>query len=73
MERIATNMLKRAQFDSIDSLASMAQVQRLHDEVIQELVTFLRSEQGGSHSWTDIGNALGIKRQSAQERFGKAD
>lgn len=66
-------MLKRARFDSIDSLAAMAQIQRIHDEVIRELVAYLRSEEGGSHSWTQIGEALGIKRQSAQERFSQAD
>lgn len=70
MVRLARNLSKRVVNDGIDSLHSLAVVARLHEEVMAELVTYLRSEEGGSHSWADIGDAIGIKRQSAQARFG---
>ena len=34
------------------------------------MVAYLRSEEGGAYSWADIGEALGMTRQSAQGRFG---
>ena len=70
MERITRNLAKRAVFDGIDSLHSLAVVSQMQEEVMAELVTYLRSEEGGAHSWTQIGEALGITKQSAQTRFG---
>ena len=70
MVRLAKNLVPRAVDDGIDSLHSLAVISRMHEEVMAELVKFLRSEKGGSHSWAEIGDALGITRQSAQGRFG---
>jgi len=71
MVRMTRNYEKRAQDDGIDALAGVAAAQAALDITTQSLVDFLRSAEGGSHSWAAIGEALGMKRQSAQERFGK--
>jgi hypothetical protein len=70
MERLTKNFAKRAVGDGIDALHSLALINRMHESVIEELVAYLRSEEGGSASWSEIGEALGITRQSAQGRFG---
>jgi hypothetical protein len=70
MERVTRNFAKRAKDDGIDALHSLALINKLHEGVMGELVQYLRSEEGGAHSWAEIGEALGITRQSAQARFG---
>jgi hypothetical protein len=70
MARIVRNMLKRAEDHSMDTLRSLVTVQKLLDETTYEMVTYLRSEEGGSHSWAQIGGVLGISRQAAQVKFG---
>lgn len=73
MERLTRNVVKRAKSeDGFDALSSLALISRLHESVIEDLVAYLRSEEGGSASWSEIGEALGITRQSAQGRFGGA-
>ena len=57
----------------VDALAQIVEIQRILDEQLHEVVHALRSEQGGAHSWAEIGNALGITRAAAANRFGKAD
>ena len=70
MERLTRNLAKRAESDGIDALHSLAVINRLHEDVMREMVAYLRSEEGGAYSWADIGEALGMTRQSAQGRFG---
>jgi predicted metal-dependent TIM-barrel fold hydrolase len=70
MQRLARNMTKRVQDDGVDALHALGVIAKMHDEVMHELVAYLRSEEGGSHTWADIGEALGMTRQSAQGRFG---
>lgn len=52
----------------IDSLKALARLRDVVADVTTKAVTSMRAE--GGYSWADIGNALGITRQSAQERFG---
>ena len=70
MERVTKNLAKRAVDDGIDALHSLGVIAKLHDSVMHELVAYLRTEEGGAYSWTDIGDALGVTRSAAQKRFG---
>ena len=60
----------RAEDHSIDTLHSIVTVQAVLDETTTQLVHHLRTEEGGSHSWAQIGEVLGISRQAAQQRYG---
>ena len=57
---------------TLDTLDQMVEIQALLDEQLHEVVHALRSEAGGSHSWAEIGGALGITRAGAANRFGPA-
>lgn len=52
----------------LDSLRSLARLRQSVDSAERDVVARLREE--GEYSWTDIGDALGITRQAAQQRFG---
>jgi len=52
----------------IAMLAAMAGLPALVERLLGETVTRLRADHG--YSWGDIGHALGITRQAAQQRFG---
>ena len=71
MVTMSRNYEKRAKDDGIDALYGIAAAQAALNEATANLISFLRSEEGGKHSWAAVGAALGITRQSAQERFGK--
>lgn len=49
-------------------LAELVSLRDEVDDAIRRAVDGLRAQ---GHSWQYIGDALGIKRQSAQERYGK--
>jgi hypothetical protein len=71
MVTMSRNFEKRVKDDGIDALAGIAAAQAALDAATQSLVDYLRSEEGGKHTWESIGEALGMKKQSAYERFGK--
>ena len=75
MRRMANAFGKRAREGRVtpDTLVQMVEIQALLDEQLHEVVHALRSEAGGSHSWSEIGDALGITRGAASNRFGKSD
>lgn len=56
----------------IAELRSLADFAADADRVLAETVAHLRTEAGGAHSWAQIGDALGITRASAQQRFAHA-
>lgn len=69
--RLTTNMeRKRVSEDGIDALHLMGEITKLQEETITKMVAFLRSIEGGSHSWGEVGEALGITKQAAQQRYG---
>ncbi len=41
----------------------------LRDEADRWLVLFVRDEIESGHTWAEIGEALGVSRQAAHERF----
>lgn len=53
-----------------EAFAQVVRVLEYAQRLLPYAANQLRTE--GGYSWTDIGNALGITRQSAQQRFGKA-
>ncbi len=57
----------------IDALAQLREIQAELDEQTAQVVRALRSEAGGSHSWAEIGAALGITRAAAYKRYGGAE
>lgn len=61
-----------ARRDGVDVLAGLDELAALVDLGMHDCVARLRSYEGGEHSWAEIGSALGVTRQSAQERFAKA-
>lgn len=57
----------------IDALVQLREIQAELDEQTGQVVRALRSEAGGSHSWAEIGHALGITRAAAFKRYGGAE
>jgi hypothetical protein len=52
----------------IDSLIALQQVADQVEETMAKLVHFLLSEEGGSYSWEQVAEALGITKQGARKR-----
>ena len=75
MKRLARSYGRKAVAGEIDAtaLTQMAEIQAMLDEQMAEVVRALRSEKGGSHSWSEIGDALGITRAAAFKRYGGDD
>ena len=69
LERILRATERRVGNGDIEGLAVIARVQRVVDETMQRSVDRLRAAPW-DYSWTDVGRALGITRQAAQQRFG---
>jgi hypothetical protein len=55
----------------LDAMAEFALLLGEGQDHLTDMVAVLRHEPW-SYSWAEIGRALGISRQSAQERFAKA-
>jgi hypothetical protein len=51
----------------------LAELVALRDDLEEAIRTAIRGQRGYGRSWAHIGSALGIKRQSAQERYGKTE
>ena len=49
----------------------LAELVALRDELEDAIVVAIRGQRSIGRSWAYIGAALGIKRQSAQERYGE--
>lgn len=70
-ERMILAAERRVSNLDIEGLTHLARLRSTVDAALHRSVTKLRTEEGGGYSWTDVGRALGITRQSAQERFGR--
>lgn len=55
------------------ALTDLAKIRAQVDTQIAETVHALRTEQGGSYSWAQIGDALGMTRAAAHKKFGSRD
>jgi hypothetical protein len=69
LHRMLAALGNRVAGADIAMLASMANLPGLVEQLLGETVTRLREQHG--YSWGDIGHALGITRQAAQQRFGR--
>lgn len=58
-----------ARRDGLAALRSTTAVSREIELAQRELVAELRRE----HTWSEIADALGVRRQAAQQRFGPRD
>lgn len=72
MRRMLAAYGRRVASMDIAELKGLADFATDADRVLAETVAHLRSEEGGAHSWAQIGDALGITRASAQQRFAHA-
>src|SRR5687768_9657743 len=66
IERIERFLGLAAGSDTLAGLKAFGEFVRTTDQRVRELVKSARKD---GHSWTDIGEALGISRQGAWERF----
>lgn len=71
MGRMVKAYGRRVAGQDIEELAGLAQFVKDAETVLGETVAQLRTEEGGSYSWAQIGRVLGITRASAQQRFAK--
>ena len=69
-ERNMRAMLRHAADQDPEGLAQLVTLLDQTMAQLPEAVQLMRERHG--YSWTEIGNALGVTRQSAWERFGKA-
>jgi hypothetical protein len=53
----------------IETLAELLRLRDELDNVIEGTVARLRSEEGGSHSWAEIAERLGVTRSAVQQRW----
>ena len=71
VRRILRAMTRRAGAGDLDALAEVARLRDELDGHLADAVTMLRAEPC-CYSWREIAAALGITRQTAQERWRKA-
>jgi hypothetical protein len=69
-QRLLRAWTRRAGAGDLDALASMAAHGDEVDAHLLDAIAMLRDEPH-CYSWQEIGDALGISRQAAQQRFGK--
>jgi DNA invertase Pin-like site-specific DNA recombinase len=71
VRRILRALSRRAGAGDLDALAELARLRDELDGHLADVVTMLRAEPC-CYSWQEIAGALGITRQTAQERWRKA-
>lgn len=71
--RTIKGLAKRAASGDLEALTALNDLKAYVDQVAAEIaVPGLRSEEGGSYAYSEIGQALGITRQAAQLRYPNA-
>jgi hypothetical protein len=69
VRRILAALERRVATADLDALASMVELRADLDRHIEGAVRKLRHDEVAAASWAQIGQAFGITRQAAQERF----
>ena len=66
---------KKAREGALDteSLVQLVELREILDQQTCEVVHALRSTEGGSHSWAEIGRALGMTRAAARNKYGSTE
>jgi hypothetical protein len=72
MKRILRSYGKKAAAGDLDitALEQLRELREMLDGQTAEVVRALRTEEGGAHSWDEIGRALGITRSAAYRKYG---
>lgn len=71
MGRVARAWGRRVAAGDTYDLAELVEFRRTLDGVITQAVVAARATQPEAWSWSGIGDALGISRQAAQQRYGQ--
>ena len=69
VRRVIAAYSRRVAAGDIDAISDMISVAAELDEAISQAVTGLRA---AGYSWADIAARLGVTRQAAQQRWGRA-
>lgn len=69
IRRVIAAYSRRVAAGDIDAIIDMTSIAAELDDAITEAVTGLRA---AGYSWADIAARLGVTRQAAQQRWGKA-
>jgi hypothetical protein len=79
-ERLTAAMIRKAGQDDPEAFAQVvAIIDGLKPQLVQAASTLTYPGRRGaehgepSYSWRDLGNALGVTRSAAQQRFGRKD
>ena len=69
VRRVIAALSRRVATGDIDAISDMTSIATELDDAITEAVTGLRK---AGYSWADIAARLGVTRQAAQQRWGRA-
>ena len=70
LERYIEEVEARPGHSALDRVGHAATVAQTLSEVADQLVDhFVQAARGAGHSWSEIGEALGVSKQAAQQRF----
>ncbi len=69
VKRILAATARRVSDGDIEGLTALAELESVVDSALRQSVVRLRADPW-NYSWTDVGRALSITRQAAQQRFG---
>jgi hypothetical protein len=69
VNRMFRSLAKRAADGDMDALGALTACETAANGWAKAAVANLRAEPW-NYSWSDIGDALGVSRQAAQQRFG---
>jgi hypothetical protein len=69
VRRVIAAYSHRVAAGDIDAISDMTSITAELDDAIAEALTGLRE---AGYSWTDIADHLGVTRQAAQQRWGRA-
>lgn len=77
LKRMSRALVRRAAEGDLEALSALADVERHFHDALTDAVNAARTPRGNGpglegYSWTEIGNALGVTRQTAQQRFSRA-
>ena len=69
VRRVIAAYSRRVAAGDIDAISDMTSIAAKLDDAISQAVTGLRA---AGYSWADIAGRLGVTRQAAQQRWGRA-
>lgn len=73
LRRMARALVRRAAAGDLEALAALVESRDALDVAIGDAARALHYDFTQPYSWGEIARELGISRQAAQQRFGKAE